>query len=427
MRRSIPFVVCVFLLVSMIMPTQVPAAEPVTIEWWQIWPNEDYIREPFQAMADQFMAENPGVEIVITEFENEAFKQKIATAMQSGEPPDIFQSWGGGVLGVYVDAGLVQDLTPALAEEGWGDTISSGAKAIFEVDGKNYSIPWRAGMAGIYYNKELFAQAGIDSPPETWAELLEDVKKLKDAGITPIAIGEGDKWPGMFWYAYLLARMASPEEILGAANRTGSFDSPGYVAAGEKLEELIALEPFQTGFLGATYDEAEALMANAGAAMHLMGHWGYGYSSGSLAEDPDAYNASIGWFPFPSVEGGNGEPTAIFGGGDSFAVGKDAPPEAIEFIRFVLSPESHQTLVESTAVPIPIVEGVVAEYPHPLFEDMAAQIGQAKFVLNYLDHQFPPPLNSAVNDEVQKLFAGQATGEEVGKALEELAKENLDQ
>lgn len=407
-------------------PAEEAAAKPVTINWWHIWANEANIAEPFQALADEYMASHPNVEIVITTLENEAFKQKIATVMQSGEPPDVFQSWGGGVLGTYAEAGLVQDLTPYLAEGGWGDSISEGAKALYVVDGKNYAVPWRAGMVGIWYNKDLFAQAGIESPPETWSELLEAVQKLKDAGITPIAIGEGEKWPGMFWYASLLTQMATPDEILGAVNRTGSFDSPGFVAAGQKLEELVALEPFQEGFLGAAYADAESLMANNQAAMQLMGHWAYGFASSSLAEDVEAYNNYIGWFPFPRVEEAKGEPTAIFGGGDAFAIGKNAPPEAIDFVRFLTSKEAHARLVESGAVPLPLVEGVEANYPVPLFADLAARISEAKFVLNYLDHQFPPPLDSAVNDEVQKLFAGQATGEDTAKALEELAQKNLD-
>ena len=425
MRKSLLFAVSLLIAVSLILPSSAPAAEPVVIDWWQIWASQPEISEPFQALADEFMAANPNVQIKITMFENEAFKQKLATLMQSGDPPDIFQSWGGGLLSVYAKAGLVQDLTDALAKDGWGDSISEGARALCLVDGKNYCVPWRAGMVGVWYNKDLFKKASIDKPPATWDELLADVKKLKDAGVTPIIVAEGDKWPGMFWYAYLLTRMASPEEILGAIDRTGSFASPGYVAAGEKLEELIALEPFQEGFLGATHDEAEALMANNGGAMDLMGQWIYSKDLG-LAEDPEAFDESIGWFPFPSVEGGAGEPTAIFGGGDCFAVGKNAPPEAIEFVRFLTSPRAHQMLVDSAAVPLPIVKGATADYPNTLFEDMAAQIAQAKFVLNYLDQQFPPPLDSAVNDEVQKVFAGQAPGKDVATALEDLAKKNLD-
>lgn len=404
------------------------SGEKVVIDWWHIWANEpDTIAKPFEELAAEYMAQHPNVEIVITTLENEAYKQKIATVMQSGEPPDIFQSWGGGVLGTYAEAGLVQDLTPYLAQDGWGDSLSEGAKALFVVDGKNYAVPWRAGMVGIWYNKDLFKQAGLDpeNPPQTWDEFLTAVQALKDAGITPIAIGEMEKWPGMFWYASLLTQTAPPEEILGAINRSASFNSPGFVTAGDKVAELVALEPFQEGFLANGYADAETLMANNRAAMQLMGHWSYGFAS-SLAEDPAAYNDYIGWFPFPKLEDAGGEPTAIFGGGDSFAIGKDAPPEAIDFVRFLTSKESQQKLIDSGAIPLPIVKDTEPNYGNPLFEDMAAQISQAKFVLNFLDHQFPPPLDSAVNDEVQKIFVGQATGKDVAKALEDLAQQNLD-
>ena len=57
------------------------------------------------------MAPTPTSTIEITVLENEAFKTKLTTAMQSGDPPDMFQSWGGGVLKQYADAGLVQDMT----------------------------------------------------------------------------------------------------------------------------------------------------------------------------------------------------------------------------------------------------------------------------------------------------------------------------
>ena len=152
------------------------------------------------------MAAHPNVKVNITVLENEAFKQKLATAMQSGSPPDIFQSWGGGVLSQYADAGLVQDLTPAMQKDGWGDSISAGPLSLYTVKDKVYGVPWDAGMVGFWYNKDLFKKAGIESPPATWEEFLADVKKLQAAGITPLAVGEKDKWPGRFWWEYLAVR-----------------------------------------------------------------------------------------------------------------------------------------------------------------------------------------------------------------------------
>lgn len=403
--------------------------DKVVIDWWHIWAAEPPIADTLQSLADQFMEENPDVEIVITTLENEAYKQKMGTVMQGGEPPDIFQSWGGGVLATYAQAGLVQDLTGPLVEDGWGESIAEGPLALGLVDGKNYAVPWRSNFVGMWYNKDLFEQAGLDpeNPPQTWDELLAAVETLKEAGITPITVGAGDKWPAMFWYAMLLSRMASPDEIAAAANRTGgAFNSPGFIAAGEKLEELIALEPFQEGFLGNSYPDAQTLLANGQAAMQLMGNWDYGGAM-TLAEDPEAYAEFIGWFPFPAVEGGEGSDTALYGGGDLFAVGINAEPEAVDFVRFLMRPESSQALIDVGAVGFPVVAGTEANYANPAFENIAASMSEGTSFLNFLDQQFLPPLDSAVNEEVQALFAGLASAEDVANNLEKNAQDNLDE
>ena len=88
----------------------------------------------------------------------------------------------------------------------WANTDSK----VYHKDGKYYGVPFDWGAVGMFYNKALFKQAGLDpeKPPTTWTELLDAVKALKAAGITPIAIGEKDKWPGHFWYGYLATREA---------------------------------------------------------------------------------------------------------------------------------------------------------------------------------------------------------------------------
>ena len=245
------------------------------IEWWHINTPEAQ-RENWSNLANAFIADHPEVSIEITVLENEAFKAKLATAMQSGSPPDIFQSWGGGVLKQYGDAGLVQDLTPALAENGWGDSFQPGPISLYTFDGITYGVPWNAGMVGFWYNKALFEQAGITEPPATWTELLDAVTKLKDAGITPIALGEKDKWPGHFYWVYLATRIGGSDAFLKAYEREGSFSDPAFVDAGTRLKELVDLQPFQNGFLGAAYGDHQVQMANGQAAMELMGQWAPG-------------------------------------------------------------------------------------------------------------------------------------------------------
>src|SRR4051812_29511201 len=165
------------------------AGKPVTIEWWHI-ANNDPLKTIWKNAADQYMAAHPNVKIHITVLENEAFKAKLTTTMQGGKVPDIFQSWGGGTLKEQVDAGLVKDISQPTSA--WIDTLNKAGVGLYQVDGKQYGVPYNLGLVGVWYNKALFKRAGISGPPATWDDLLADVGKLKAAGITPLAVGEKD-------------------------------------------------------------------------------------------------------------------------------------------------------------------------------------------------------------------------------------------
>jgi raffinose/stachyose/melibiose transport system substrate-binding protein len=414
-------------------PTPVPIPTPSSstvgtgatkIVWWHINTIEEQ-RAVWEQMANAYVAEHPDVSIEITVLENEAFKAKLATAMQSGSPPDVFQSWGGGVLKQYGDAGLVQDLTPALQQDGWGASFSQGPLGLFTFDGKSYGVPWNAGMVGFWYNKALFEQAGITQPPATWSELLAAVDSLKAAGITPIALGGKDKWPGHFYWVYLATRLGGREAFEAAYNRTGTFADPAFVQAGERLKELVDKQPFQTGFLGAGYGDHQVVMGNGQAAMELMGQWAPG-ANGGVAEDPEAYNATLGWFPFPMVEGGAGDPTDALGGGDGFAVGKNAPPEAIDFVKFLTSAENQRTLVKANMAGTPGVTAAADAIESPLLLEIFERAASAKYYQLYYDQYLPPAVGQAVNDATQELFAGTASPEEVANTIEESASFELE-
>src|SRR5438046_2020916 len=68
-----------------------------TIRWWHI-ANTDPMKSQWATIAQQFQAAHAGVKFEITPIENEAFKTKLTTNIQAGDPPDIFHTWGGGVL-----------------------------------------------------------------------------------------------------------------------------------------------------------------------------------------------------------------------------------------------------------------------------------------------------------------------------------------
>ena len=399
--------------------SEAPAGEEVTIDWWHIQNNDPGLAL-WQAVADEYMAEHPNVTIEITVYENEAFKTAVAPRLQAGDPPDLFQSWGGGGLIEQVDAGLVKDISADV--EPWIGNLNEGAVSMYQVDDKTYGVPFDLGMVGFWYNKDLFEQAGITEPPATWEAFLEDVQKLKDAGITPLALGEGDKWPGMFWWAYLALRIGGADAML-QAGEDGSFDSEPFVAAGTELKRLIDMEPFQSGFLGAVWDGAggqAATIANEGAAMHLMGQWAPGTQEAN-SPDGEGLGDKLGWFPFPTVEGGAGEATDAFGGGNGFAVGKNAPPEAVDFLEYATSLDVANRWGATNSGILPVTKGSESSISDPYLTTVLDARAAATYVQLYLDQAYDPELGAVINDAVAELFAGQAEPEQVATTIADAA------
>ena len=190
MRRGAVLVLAVLLTAcGTTAPPPQQGAKKVTFEYWNLATTEPL--KTFWADAiKQYQTQHPNVTIKNVAIENDSYKPKLATLTQSGKVPDLFATWGGGVLKQQIDAGLVKDLS------GMEGGFTSASLAAYRFDGKTYGLPTDIGMVGFWYNKKLFAKAGVAQPPTTWSGLLDTVKKLKAAGITPIALAGKAKWPG---------------------------------------------------------------------------------------------------------------------------------------------------------------------------------------------------------------------------------------
>jgi raffinose/stachyose/melibiose transport system substrate-binding protein len=388
------------------------ATASVTIDWWHIQ-NTDPMRPVWEAMAKAYHSTHPNVTIKITALENEAYKARLTTFMQSGGAPDLFHTWGGGVLRRQAEAGLVKDISADVAP--WRTTLSPIAMRPYQLDGRLYAVPFDIGMVGFWYNKALLAKAHIKTPPSTWNEFLNDVRRLKAAGITPIAFAGKDKWPGHYYWTYLVMRVGGVQ-TLTTANLAHNFTGADFVTAGRYLRELIDLAPFQRGYLGTTFDTPEgeaALMGNGKAAMELMGQWAPAVQRQQSGKD---LGADLGFFPFPAVAGGKGAVTDVFGGGGGFAVGKDAPPEAVDFLKFISQVDNQRTAV-ATGVVLPVTKGAESALTDPNLLLVQRMLRRATGFQLYLDQAFAPAVGQAVNDSVAELIAGKKTPEEVAQAI----------
>lgn len=389
---------------------------PVTLTFWNNatpGPGLTY----YQNAVKQFEAAHPGVTIKMQNIQNESYDGKLQTALASNTAPDILFQRGGGKMQAMVNAGQLQALNLSAADK---TNIGAGAP-VDSINGTVYGIPLDASPEGIYYSKDLFARAGITTTPTTIPELEADVAKLKAAGITPIAVGAKDAWPAAHWY-YNFALRECSRATMNAAASSLKFTDPCWLKAGNDLAAFLKVNPFQPGFLTTAAQvgagSSAGLLANHKAAMELMGAWEPGTVAGLTPNQkplPD-----LRWFPFPSVPGGAGDPSAMMGGFDGFSLSKNAPPAAWQFLEFLLTTPQQEAYAKAfVAIPInPAAQGVVTD---PSAIEVKNALNKAAYTMQFLDTQYGQNVGNALNAAVVNLLAGKGSPAGIVSATQEAA------
>lgn len=393
--------------------------EAVTLTWWHN-SNNDPGKSYYEKVAADFSANNPGVTIKIEAMAHQDMLTKLNNAWQSGTgAPDVYMERGGGELAAHVTAGLTKDLTDSAA-----DAISKIEAYVpgFSVEGRTYALPFSMGIVGFWYNKSLFEKAGITATPTTIDELLAAAGKLKDAGVQPIALGARDAWPAAHWWYYLALRSCS-QDVLVKSLADKTFTDPCFVKAGEALEKVVAAKPFNAGFLNTPAQEgatsASGLLANGKAGMELMGHWEPGVMQG-LTEDKQGLGEDTGWFPFPAVEGGAGDPAAAIGGGDAWACSNNAPDACVDFVSYLLSDEVQKGFAEND-MGLPTNSAASGSVSDPVLADLLKARDAAPFVQLYFDTALGENISGAMNPAIVNIFAGKGTPQQVVDAMTKAA------
>ena len=387
-----------------------------TIKWLHVEVNPLQIAIWNQAARD-FEAAHPGVTIAPQYLENEAYKSKLTTLLQSRDKPAMFYSWAGGVLRAQVEAGVLQDLTAQT--KGYADAITPTALAAFTVDGHLYGVPQALTEVGFFYNKALFAKAGIDAGKiKTWDDFLGMVKTLKAAGIVPLSVGGADKWPLSFFWSYLALRQGGKAGFDAALKgQDGGFAGPDFVRAGENFKQLVDLKPFQDGFLGDKHLTGIGLFADGKAAMTLAISVIYNQQHAVAADKKGLADDQIGWLDFPTVSGGKGLPTDTLGGIVGWAVSKGAPPETVPWVEAFVSPDVQSKLAAAGYI-IPVVKGADAAIKDPFQRRVADELAHSTYHQNFYDQVLGPSVGRVVNDAAADIAAGSATPQEAAKSVQ---------
>jgi raffinose/stachyose/melibiose transport system substrate-binding protein len=392
----------------------------VTLTWWNN-ATANPLKGVWQQVAASYHSTHPKVSFSIDPIQNEQFTTKIPLALQSNNPPDIYQQWGGGQEATQIKSGKLVNLSKTIAS-----TIHQlgAAAGGWQVDGAQYGLPYDLHMVGFWYRKDLFAKAGITGTPATLPELNADVAKLKAHHIAPIAIGSKDRWPDAFYWDYFAVRECSVA-TLQQAIKAVSVSAPCFLKAGSDLKAFMATKPFQSGFLGTPAQQgagsSAGMVANGKAAMELQGDWDPSVFS-ALSSDK-TLNTKLGWFPFPSVPGAPGAAGALLGGGDGFSCTTTAPePACSDFLAYIDSVPVQKKLVAAGAG-LPANPAAAAALSSPQLKQILQASAHAPYIQTYLDIAFPTNVGQALDTAVANFFAGQGSPQTIVQQINQAASQ----
>ena len=329
----------------------------VSIEWGVSTApaNKDPFTEWMLQSIKDFENANPGVTFNVTDsvLPGNSYLTKIQSEMAAGTTPDIFEGWTEKRLIPFAQAGRLLNLrpyfltTPAVARQFSNSMLS-------QVSYKSgvYGIPLAANTEVLFYNKSLFAKYGV-SPPSTWAQFLNTINVFKSHGVAPIALDtEGSSWEGSIIFTQIAERLGGLPLFKDVViNRSAKFDNPSYVKTGDMLQALVKDGAFNSDFASEADPYAATLFESGKAAMWDIGDW-------DVASLWPLLRSNLGWFPFPSVPGGNGngvEVGNIFNTNTALSLSPtdSAQTKAIawDFIKYLLTPQRQAAYIHAGLLP----------------------------------------------------------------------------
>lgn len=386
-----------------------------TVSIWDIRTGSE--QQVVQSIVSAFNTAHSNIHVVVDFFQNDPYKQKLQVAMGAHNPPDIFFGWGGGVLKSYINANDVYDLTSALnADSSWKSRFLPTVMSGVTFNGKIYGVP-NSGLQPVlfFYNKSIFDQYHL-SPPQTWNELLQTINMLKQHNVIPIALAGGSKWPYLMYEEYLVDRFGGPGAFNTVlASQSNAWAQDAFIKANTAIQQLVSMGAFGSSFASVIADTNQdaALLYTGKAAMLLQGNWNFPVFQTNSPQF--IQSGKLGWFPFPAVEGGTGDPANITGNPcNYYSISSSAksPQDCITYLKdAVLSDDNIKKLIALGDVPpVQGIESQLASAQNSDWLQYNYQIVQKSphFQLSWDQALLPQPAQALLTN-LDQLFLKQIT------------------
>lgn len=333
------------------------------------------------------------------EYETRDIAAKLETRIKRGCPPDVALLPQPGTLSDLARRHHIQPI-----EEVAGDLVrrwyGPSWRRLGTVDGRLYGVWFKAANKSIvWYSPPALRAARVDELPASWAELLAAARRLRAAGIRPLAVAGAAPWTLTDWFENVYLRSAGPRRYRQLAEHRIPWTHPSVVRALRILSELLGDESLAGApaeALDTSFEEAvEQLVAKPPrAAMFLEGDFVRGFV-------PAGRRAAVDFFPFPAVDARAGRATVV--GGDVAAMFTRSAA-ARRLIRFLATPEAAQPWLADGGFLSPNRGVDPRSYPDPLTRRAAEDLVGAPAVAFDLSDLQPPAFGSTAEQGMWEIF-----------------------
>lgn len=293
--------------------------------------------------------------------DTETHSKNMKLKAEDGTLPQIF--WiEGSEASEYSEAGVLMDLTEFLEENVDIKTALGGMEAAFKDNNGQFGLPYQCNVQGIFYNKELFDKSEIAYPTDetTYEDFVEMIKKLKDSGVTPLAIGSKNSAFAMWEFNEFLARYGWEDNIENILGGSDKFNNKELIACFEKFQGLKDAGAFPENMATIEYFDAKQLFNEGKAAMFGTGQW-------DCAEFDENIGDKIGFWWGPRFTDTQSKqeivmkvPSAPIGVSAAIADNENLKKGVYEFLKFYYGEEAAKISYEGSIFPATSYEDVAA-------------------------------------------------------------------
>lgn len=410
-----PRVLISLLMVSLVACSVTPemlAAQPTKLTIWSHWASEQIKVNFLNAVSEAFEKET-GIQVELVWMEKDQLVDKIVFAFDTPEPDIAYIDLGFSHPRILRSLADLSDLTwnsPTYADWRLG-SIGTYQNIFLPIEGVSHAI---------YYNKELFKQANIALPADrllTSAEFLDIIRKLREAGITPIAEGAATREDCMWGVALMntIFRFAGPEKVGQLLNGQLNFSDPDIVAALEFWKQVVDAQGYdQALLLSQTFPEKIFDMTDGRAAINFCGTWIY--SKFGATERDRGQVGVLDWF---TVEQGKGNNAYEIFWAAGYGINKHSQhlSEAKKFLEFLMTPTVAKFWAQYVQGPYPVIVEDLS--PDTLYGALTQNRNNQEAFAQYFSCPFlgSKALSNMWYEETVKFLTGEHSVEEFVKNM----------